>query len=80
MTHGVTLDVNAVQVLAQSIQQGVSDCFVAESLVPVSNGELTRDDGGTKSGSIFNDLEGVRGLFQCQWANEEVVNNQDLNS
>ena len=59
LSHGSSFQLNSVSIVNQTIHNGIGDGGVSDMVMPVFNGELTGDQGGTRSISVFDDFEQV---------------------
>ena len=47
-SHGASLELELVGVVDESVEDGVGEGWVAEPLMPLSQGELAGDEGGAR--------------------------------
>ena len=59
LSHGSSFQLNSVSIVNQSVQDGIGDGRVPDMIMPVFNRELTGDQGGTRSITVFDDFEQV---------------------
>ncbi len=59
LPHGSSFELDSVSVVDQSVQDGISNRGVTDMIMPIFNGELTGDQGGTRSGTVLDDFEQV---------------------
>jgi hypothetical protein len=58
-SHGSSFQLNSVSIVNQPVHNGIGDGRVSDMVVPVLNGELTGDQGGTRSVAIFDDFKQI---------------------
>ena len=57
--HGSTLEGDAMSVVEEAVEDGVSEGGVADDIVPVLDGELGREDGAAAGVAIVEDFEQI---------------------
>ena len=78
LSHAVSPENEAVCVVDETVENGVSDGGVGDDLVPVINGHLAGDDGGTTLMPVVNDLEQVAALVGGQRCQSPIVEDEEL--
>ena len=66
--------------MEKAVADGVGDGGVLDVLVPFFERALTRDDRGSGSITILDDLQEIRALGFGQWSQQEIVNDEKLNT
>src|SRR3954468_4220485 len=61
--HGLAVELDAMHVLEQTIEESVGHGCFSEGGVPHCDGELAGDDGGAALHAVFDDFEHVGGLI-----------------
>ena len=59
LSHAFSGELKAVSVVNETIQDGVAECWVADNVVPMFNGDLAGDDGGGATVAVIEDLQKV---------------------
>ena len=62
----------------ETVENGVSYGGVSDDLVPLIDGHLAGDDGGTTLMSVVNDLEQVTALVGGQRCQSPIVDNEEF--
>ena len=57
--HEGSFQVDAVGAMNQAVEDGVGDGGIADALMPVSDGELTGQDGRTGATAVFDHLQEI---------------------
>ena len=71
----VSGEIEAVGVVNQPVEDGVSECGVADGLMPLIDWQLAGDDGGAAALTVFEQIAPLRGGQDGQ---APVVQDQDL--
>lgn len=62
----------------QAVENGVGDGGLTERVVPMTDRELTGDNGGAELVTVLDDLEQISCLFGSQRPQREVVKDEDV--
>src|SRR3954453_4748732 len=76
--HGVAVELEAVHVGDEPIEDAVGHGGFGQGVVPQGHGELAGDDGGAQLDAVLDDFEHVGGLVGVEGPDEEVVDEQDV--
>ncbi len=77
-SHGFSLECDGVGVVDQSVQNGVGQGGVADGFVPVFDGHLCGDEGGSPVVAVFHNLEEVSSFFIRQEGRSPVVDDDEV--
>ena len=77
-SNGIAFEFDLVRVVQEAITDGIGQSGITHSEVPVVQGILAGDDGGTLVVAIFDDLHEVLLFEISQGSEEEVVDDQDV--
>ena len=67
-----------MSIVYETIQDGVSDGWISDILMPMLDGELGCDNGGSSPVTVFDDLQEIlafRGAHRCK---AKVVEDEDI--
>ena len=79
-SEGIAFEFNLGSVMEKAVADGVGDGGVLDVLVPFFERALTGDDRGGGGIPILNNLQEIRALGFGQWSQQEVVNDEKLNT
>ena len=77
LASGLSLEIEPVGIVDQTVQDGVPDGWVGEAGVPLGNGHLSGDHGGGSAVAVIQDLEQVLGLGAGQGVAQPIVEGQE---
>lgn len=66
--------------MANAIEYGVGQRWVADGLVPVFDGQLAGDDGGGAAMAVFEDFQEVTALRGSQDGEAPIIDDQHLHA
>ena len=62
----------------QAVENRISQCRVADGLMPMLHGQLASDNGGAGDVPVIEDFEQVTPAFIGQWRQSPIINQQHL--
>ena len=62
----------------QAVQDSIGEGGVADDFVPVLEGELARDEGGSSAGAVLDDFEEIAAFDLVQRSKAVIIDNQEI--
>jgi hypothetical protein len=78
LSHGFSLQVEAVGVVYEAVEDGVGEGGIADQAVPFVDGQLARDEGGFATMPVIEDLEEVPALVRSERREAPIVENEEI--
>ena len=78
LSHAVSPENEAVCIVDETVENGVGDGGVGDDLVPVIDGHLAGDDGGTTLMPVVDDLEEIAALVGGQRCQSPIVEDEEF--
>ena len=78
LAHGSPFELNAVGIVDQTIQDGISGGRISDLLMPVGDGELGGEDRGSTVVAILADLVKVPSLGLAQGIHGPIIDDQHV--
>lgn len=75
-SHTVSLEVDAVGVVYDPVENGVGDCGLADHVVPARDGQLRGDDCGSPLITFLEEFEQVEALLVREPVGAPIVENE----
>lgn len=76
-SHAVAGEGEAVRIVNETVEDGVSDGRITDGLVPLIDGELAGDDGGCLAMAILENFQQVASFLDVQDGQAPVVENEE---
>ena len=76
LSHRISLELEFVGVVDEPVEDGVGEGGVAEQVVPLLDGKLAGDQGGTGGVSVLEELEEVSAMAGVERGESEVEDDE----
>jgi len=80
LSQALAAEFNAVGAVDEAIEDGVGECRIADHVVPMIDGHLAGDDGGSLLIAIFDDLEEIAALLVVELLGTPIVEDEQVGS
>ncbi len=80
LSQALAAEFDAVGIVDQVVEDGVSERRIADHVVPVIDGYLACDDGGSLLIAILNDLQEITALLVAELLGSPVVEDEQVGS
>ena len=78
LSHRISFELEFVGVVDEPVEDGVGEGGVAEQVVPLLDGKLAGDQGGTGGVSVLEELEEVSAMVGVERGESEVVEDDEV--
>ncbi len=76
LPHAVSLERNSMGVMDDTIEDGVSDRWFADHLVPLRDGKLGGDQSGFPAVALFEDFQEIEPLLIAERVGSPVIKDE----
>ena len=80
LSQALAAEFDAVGIVDQAVEDGVSERRIADHVVPVIDGHLACDDGGSPLIAILNDLQEITALLVAELLGPPIVEDEQVGS